>query len=74
MLVKPDLIQLFPKKIAMELAIGQIYPRATGTGTEKRILETLLFISANEVKIGYNHYLDDHPLEDVLLVRVERTE
>jgi hypothetical protein len=26
------------------------------------------------VKTGYNRYLDDHPLEDVLLVRVERTE
>jgi hypothetical protein len=26
------------------------------------------------VKIGYNHYLDDHPLEDVLLVCVESTE
>jgi hypothetical protein len=46
-----------------------------GSGTEIRILETLLFILANEVKIAYNHYyLDDHPLEDVLLVRVERTE
>jgi hypothetical protein len=29
MLVKPGLTQLFPKKIAMELANGQIYPSPT---------------------------------------------
>jgi hypothetical protein len=44
------------------------------TGIRETLSLFQLFISANEVKIGYDHYLDDHPLEDVLLVSVERTE
>ncbi len=46
----------------------------SGSRTENGNYKYVLFISSNEEKIGFNHYLDDHPLEDVLLVRVERTE
>ncbi len=48
MFVKPDLIQLFPKKIAMVLAIGQIYQntKKCGSGTEKTdIRNTSLYFS-----------------------------